>query len=207
MPSAEANSATLPKWAITDSVFIGGLKHTLLCNVKHTLKNRPYHWAMSTLAERVLEAIEATGLDVPDLAKKVGVSKQAVYDWKKGVSLAKIKGENLVELADLAGYEALWIMKGKGLKKKTLTTEQEKLLLAMQQAPTHQQNLITDIVESVIKHQVDCGPAQVREERRHGEADRRKQDVGHNSERRFPYSAPNFPQKTKIYTDRRRKEK
>jgi hypothetical protein len=83
---------------------------------------------MSTLEERVLEAIEATGLKVPVLADKIGVSLQTIYDWKKGKSLGEMKSDNLVELAHLAGYEPRWIRKEKGLKKKAITREQEIIL-------------------------------------------------------------------------------
>jgi len=84
--------------------------------------------AMSTLEERVLEAILATNMEVPDLAKKIGVTVQSIYDWKKGLSLVDMKARFLVELADAAGYEPMWIMKEKGLKKKSLTQDQVKIL-------------------------------------------------------------------------------
>lgn len=83
---------------------------------------------MSTLEERVLEAIEATGLKVPVLAEKIGVTVQSIYDWKKGKSLGDMKADNLIELAYLAGYEPRWIRKEKGLKKKAITKEQEAIL-------------------------------------------------------------------------------
>jgi transcriptional regulator with XRE-family HTH domain len=98
---------------------------------------------MSTLEQRVLEAIEATGLNPADLAAKIGISKQGVYDWKRGDSVSKMKGENLVELAELSGFEPLWIMKGKGSKKKSLSeTQKDILTLASGMSDTAMQHWI-----------------------------------------------------------------
>lgn len=74
---------------------------------------------MSTLAERVKEAITDSGVDITALANACGISVQAVYKWRSGGS-QKISGENLVELARLTGYEARWIIKGIGEKKKNV---------------------------------------------------------------------------------------
>lgn len=143
MPRASANSATLPKMEIANFVFMDLLKHTLIDGVKHTLTHPKYDCAMSTLEERVLEAILATGLEVPELAEKVGVSAQTIYAWKKGIYVRKMKAEYLVELAGLSGYEPMWIMKGKGLKKKSLHLDQEKILqIAEHMENTAKQNWI-----------------------------------------------------------------
>jgi len=72
---------------------------------------------MSTLAERVKEAITNSEVDIAALAKACSISVQAVYKWRSGGS-KKISGENLIELAHLTGYEARWIIKGVGSKKR-----------------------------------------------------------------------------------------
>jgi transcriptional regulator with XRE-family HTH domain len=119
------------------------LKHTLLDGVKHTLTDTNYDCGMSTLEERVLEAIKATGMKVPVLAEKIGVSVQSVYDWMRGKSLGDMKADNLIELAYLAGYEPRWIRKEKGLKKKVITKEQEIILeLAENMIPESKDNWI-----------------------------------------------------------------
>jgi hypothetical protein len=132
------------------------LNHTLLGNVKHTLRTIDYDRDMTSLEKRVLEAIEATGLsdNVVSLAKEIGVTKQSVYDWKKGKSLEEMKAKYLVRLANLSGYEPLWIMEGKGPKKRSLTNEQQRVLFVMQQSE-EKQNLVVGIVESVVKHHKD----------------------------------------------------
>lgn len=165
IPSEDASWETLPKTDTAKAVFIeesnpnlddykGVLKHTLRLDVKYTLKNRVYHRAMNTLEERILEAIQATRLseNVADLAKRVGVTKQAIYDWKNGKSLKEIKAKYLVKLADIAGYEPLWIMEGRGPKKKCLSDEQKRVLAVMQESE-ESQILVSSLVDVAMKHQ------------------------------------------------------
>lgn len=176
----------LPNSEIACSVFMMPLKHTLQSEVKYTLKSVKYDCLMTTLEERVLEAIEATNLNVADLAKRLGVTRQAIYDWKKGKSLANMKAENLVEIAGLSGYEPAWIAKARGPKKKSLTLAQERVLKAMQESP-EQQQLIADLVESIMKHKSQADPApdpkKANEEKRLGD-ERRQRELGHKPERR-----------------------
>src|SRR5687768_1759947 len=136
IPRAEARLEMPPNVEMTSLVFMGSLKHTLQPRVKHTLMAVKYDCHMTTLEERMREAIKATELDVKKLAERIGVTRQAVYDWMKGKGLSQIKAENLVELANLARYEPLWILKGKGPKKKDLTQEQERVLVAMETPAT-----------------------------------------------------------------------
>lgn len=109
---------------------------------------------MTTLEDRVIDAIESTGYsnDVVKLSGMIGVSKQAVYDWKNGRSIRNIKGKHLIGLSELSGYEPLWIMLGKGPKKRNLTDEQQKILLIMQESK-ERESLVFDLVEAAIKYQ------------------------------------------------------
>jgi hypothetical protein len=111
---------------------------------------------MDTQEKRVLEALTAIGPidDVRKLAGKLKVTRQSVYDWLAGRSIANMKGTNLLKIAELSGFEALWIMEGKGPKKKSLTDEQQKVLSVMQQSE-EKQSLVADLVESVVKHHKD----------------------------------------------------
>ena len=52
---------------------------------------------------------------VKEIAKKCDVSEQSVYDWKKGKT-KNLKGETLVELAEVSGFNARWIINHKGQK-------------------------------------------------------------------------------------------
>lgn len=72
---------------------------------------------MNLLSDRVAEAINTSGIDVAEIARSCGISVQAVYKWMNGGSKT-ISGIHLVELARLTGFEARWIISGKGLKQR-----------------------------------------------------------------------------------------
>lgn len=83
----------------------------MLESIAHTLD-------CMTLADRVSEALaaaEANGFTVARVAAACGISVQAVYDWRKGAT-HEIDGSNLVELAELSGFNAKWIAKEEGAK-------------------------------------------------------------------------------------------
>ncbi len=78
---------------------------------------------MSALATRIAEAIsdaKTRGVSVKDVAAACEVSVQSVYQWKRPGERKEIEGTKLVELAAVTGFEALWLMKGKGAKKRTI---------------------------------------------------------------------------------------
>lgn len=77
---------------------------------------------MSSLAERIDEAIsdaKQRGVTVKNIADACEVTVQSVYQWRKAGERKEIEGTKLVELAVVTGFEALWLMKGKGPKKRT----------------------------------------------------------------------------------------
>lgn len=94
---------------------------------------------MSSLAERVTEAIRESGTDVTAIAKACGVSVQAVYKWMNGLSKT-IAGEHLVELSSITNYEARWIISGKGDKKRD--PKAVSVYLAMQNMPEYKKDMI-----------------------------------------------------------------
>lgn len=99
---------------------------------------------MTSLAGRVAEAIadaERRGISIKDIATACGVTVQSVYQWKKPGERVEIEGTKLVELAVITGYEALWIMKGKGPKKRVYARndKQAKAMELMQQMEEGQQ--------------------------------------------------------------------
>lgn len=111
---------------------------------------RSLEWGMPTLAERIQEAITESGTKVPDIAARCGISVQAVYGWMRG-DTKSIEGANLVELADITGYEARWIAKELGPKKRLYprTVGQEHVLRAMQQLPRGYESMVIKIVDTV----------------------------------------------------------
>lgn len=178
MPNAEANFATLPKRETACSVFMQSLKHTLRDEVKCTWQPVRYAYRMSTLEERVLEvldALDAAGLKPLPLSVKMGISKQAIYDWRNGKSLKQMRAENLIALSSLSGYEATWIITGRGPKKKMLSNEQEHVLSLMQESE-EKQKIITDLVDVVIP------PKRLGDERR-----QRERTISHQDRRKAPW--------------------
>lgn len=67
------------------------------------------------LAERVKDAVSTveSEMSVKQIAKACGVSVQSVYKWRRGET-THLKGETLVELAEISGFNARWIINGKG---------------------------------------------------------------------------------------------
>lgn len=101
---------------------------------------------MSTLAERVTEAIRESGVDVPKVAKACGISVQAVYKWMNGLSKT-IAGEPLIELSRITNYEARWIISGKGEKKKD--PKAVAVYDAMQNMPEYKKDMLVQASNSL----------------------------------------------------------
>ena len=71
-----------------------------------------------TLLERIQASVQAAttrGYSIKNIADACGITDKAVYAWRSGDSKS-IDGNNLVELAELSGFNPMWIMKGKGQK-------------------------------------------------------------------------------------------
>lgn len=94
---------------------------------------------MSSLAQRVTEAIEESGVDVEKVSKACGVSVQAVYKWMRGDSM-NISGLPLLELARITNYEARWIISGKG--EKTKDPKAVAVYQAMQNMPEYKKDVL-----------------------------------------------------------------
>lgn len=94
---------------------------------------------MSSLADRVTEAIRESETDVANVAKACGISVQAVYKWMNGTSKT-IAGEPLVELARITNFEARWIISGKGEKRKD--PKAVAVYLAMQKMPEYKKDVL-----------------------------------------------------------------
>lgn len=84
--------------------------------------------SMLTTKARTMEAAKEAKkkLPVAAIAKKCGVTRQAVYGWLKGIDAIE-NGPALVELAELSGLNPLWIVKGRGQKHGL--TDDEKLII------------------------------------------------------------------------------
>ncbi|MBA3563091.1 MAG: helix-turn-helix transcriptional regulator [Gammaproteobacteria bacterium] len=69
----------------------------------------------TTRGERVREAIAATGKKPAEVARSLHLTRGAVGQWLSG-DTKNLKGENLLGLARLSGYEVQWILYGRGPK-------------------------------------------------------------------------------------------
>ena len=105
---------------------------------------------MATLSERITEAIDTSGVSVADIATACNISPQAVYDWMNA-STKELMGDNLVELAAITGFEAYWIAKELGPKRRTYarTPEQAHVLTAMMSMSSYEVNIVVKIADTV----------------------------------------------------------
>jgi transcriptional regulator with XRE-family HTH domain len=105
---------------------------------------------MATLAERVTEAIETSQVSVASIADACGISPQSVYQWMNGET-KELMAENLVEIAEITGYEARWIAREAGPKKRVYakTTQQAHVLNAMQAMTPYDAGLLVKITDTL----------------------------------------------------------
>lgn len=105
-----------------------------------------------SITQRIQEAYaaaKADGLSQAELARRVGVSKQAVGDWLKG-RVTEIRPDNLYALADALQVEARWLATGKGSRKGLiLTPEQRRMLQSYLRLPPTQQATIRLLVDQI----------------------------------------------------------
>lgn len=68
-----------------------------------------------SLGARIREARQSANLSVPELARKVGVSKQIVYRWEAD-EVEYVKPPHLFKVAKITGYSPIWLQTGTGEK-------------------------------------------------------------------------------------------
>lgn len=83
------------------------------CKVDFTC-SRPHYSDMDTLAQRFEWALGRAGYkSVEPLVPHVGVTRQALYQWKKG-EVKELKAEHAIKLADALGVNVKWLVFGYG---------------------------------------------------------------------------------------------
>ena len=115
---------------------------------------------MTTLSERIREAIETSGVSVARIAEACGISQQAVYDWMKGET-RELMGNNLVELAELTGFDPRWIAKGVGARRRQYARNQQQahVLQIMERMSPYQADMLVKISDSIAEPQPNHPPA------------------------------------------------
>jgi phage repressor protein C with HTH and peptisase S24 domain len=71
---------------------------------------------MKTLAERLRAALEASGMNQSELARRVGVTRGAVSLWLTGQT-GSLDGQNLVKVAIALNVSPVWLQTGRGKMK------------------------------------------------------------------------------------------
>ncbi|MGU9992734.1 XRE family transcriptional regulator [Bordetella avium] len=77
---------------------------------------------MSTLAERLREALDAAGVRQVDLARAAGIRPPSVADWLNGKT-KNIKGANLVSVAQFLNVNEAWLADGVGPKERRASSD------------------------------------------------------------------------------------
>lgn len=111
---------------------------------------------MTTLAERVTEAIAAAkenGFSVKQIAQGCGIKDKAVYQWMDGRTKS-INGGNVAVLAEMSGYNALWITREKGPRCHTRAIRQA-IKLMEKMTPARQADAVKIIAPLVDQTEVD----------------------------------------------------
>ena len=93
-------------------------------------------------------------MGVPQIARELGISPQAVYGWKKG---SRPKAYNLIRLAEITGYDARYLEKGVGSKQASYArnADQACVLNAMTTMSPYEVTVLRNVVESILR----AGPA------------------------------------------------
>lgn len=102
---------------------------------------------MSTLADRLIEAMDSAKVSIKQAAEACDVSYQAIRKLRIGESQS-MDGATLVALSELTGYESKWIITGKGPKQRTYAKNEPQALalLAMEKMPASEQYKIPEVV-------------------------------------------------------------
>lgn len=115
---------------------------------------------MSTLAERINEILQSTGLSQAELARAAGVTEPAVVHWLSG-NTHSLKGVVAARIEATTGFRAAWVASGKGQKLISPSQEEDMLLpreveliTALRQlSPQQQEAFLAKIREEVERNQ------------------------------------------------------
>jgi hypothetical protein len=172
--------------------------------------------------DRLVHALKVRQKTQADLIRVTGAKGSSVNEWVSGVT-KNMRASNAIKVCGFLRINVDWLLYKKGpsgLEEDNLpvylTPEQQQVLMLLENmAPEAKENWIANgkFLTSVIPTEKAVDTLKTQQlkwkgpERRTGEEDRRKVDLGFDPERRHNYPAINFPQKTSQQTDRRRKSK
>lgn len=85
------------------------------------------------ISGRITQAREAAGISKSELARKLGVTPQSVYDWEQGNTAPR--GKRLNELADALGVSVHWLAFGE--ESARAITDRDSLVVAVPLMESH----------------------------------------------------------------------
>lgn len=116
---------------------------------------------MSTLSERINEAMKKSGVSIQQVADECKISYQAVRKWCLGETHS-IDGSHLIALSELTKFEPKWLMTGHGPKHREYAKNQPQCLAlqAMEKLPPEEQYKIPAFIDLLAKPDGKTGNSQ-----------------------------------------------
>lgn len=111
----------------------------------YLLNNSIVSFGMDTIGKRITYAKTLAGYNTPELAKLIGVSRQALNQMELDKT-KNPKPENLLKIADITGYELRWLITGKGPQTKK---EAAKDRIDISKLPSDSQAVIRALLHSL----------------------------------------------------------
>ena len=103
---------------------------------------------MSTLRERLLEAMQDANLTKTDLWKGCGLSSGAITHWFNG-STQTLKGDSLLNAAKVLKVNPIWLNTGKGVKQLSAVHPLDEYKKDFDSAEESQRNMLLVMLASL----------------------------------------------------------
>lgn len=109
---------------------------------------------MSTLSDRINEAMASRGMTITDVARVCGISYQAAKKWTTGES-TRIEAEHLWKFCDYTSYEMKYLLTGTGERVRyyAKTKAQAHTLEVMQAMSPEDEYRVPEIADLLVKHE------------------------------------------------------
>lgn len=120
---------------------------------KDTIPSFSYAQGMErrTITDRINEVILESKRKPAEIARAIGMSKQAMNDWTEGRT-KNPRNENLLDFADEMGVELRWLISERGPKQaKRDPPKVERAACLMRTMPEHQLEHLVEFLESSSK--------------------------------------------------------
>jgi len=121
---------------------------TAFAIVRRMIDPRP----CDTLGERLKIAFDDSQTKVSEIANACEISVQAVYNWLSGAT-GELDGQNLARVADLTGFDPMWLEFGSGPRIRTYakTDRDVTILKCMEQLTDQQAAAVEQMVRAFVE--------------------------------------------------------